>query len=163
HLECQDLLAAGHVPELQGPAILGRAGQAFAIGAEGHAKDSVRVSLEGPDLLAAFRVPQLHRPVKTGRGQEFTVGTESHAPDSNSVPLEGQNFPAVGHVPQFHLARRPDDACFSSFAAASRGQAIAVWTKGKASHEIGVPPEDPDQLAAGSVPQLHRALWVSLE
>src|SRR5690242_18240230 len=50
------------------------AGQALAVGAEGHALDSAGVALEGEDLPARERLPHLHRVVIRGAGQAFAIG-----------------------------------------------------------------------------------------
>ncbi len=87
------------------------AGEAFAVGAERHARDArardaAGVPSEGQDLLAAGCVPQLHRVIRRRAGQAFAVGTEDHALDGAGVPLQGQDHLAARHVPQFQFDNR---------------------------------------------------------
>ena len=57
------------------------ADDAFAIRAERHAQDSVRVPLEGEDLLSLVCIPYLHRLVRSAADEAFAVGAERHADD----------------------------------------------------------------------------------
>src|SRR5262245_6183258 len=88
-LEGSDLLAAGHVPYLH-RRVQGAAGQAFAVEAEGHARDPVCVPLEGQNVPATGHVPHLQL-----TGQQFEKATYSTARLKAAASTAGQQF-AVG-------------------------------------------------------------------
>src|SRR6516225_8782880 len=67
-------------------------GQAMAVGAKAHARNTVRVSLEGKQLLAALGFPNPHRVVVGTGGQALAVGTESHARHRVGMPPQGEQF-----------------------------------------------------------------------
>src|SRR5262249_6526144 len=133
-LEYADRLAAGRVPD---PHRLVRrgAGQALAVGAEGHAIDIAGVAFEGEDLPAAGRIPDPHlswptnlRPVglPAGAGQEAAVGAEGHPMDPVVVACEGEELLAAGRVPDPY---RP--------VMGGAGQAPAVGAEGHATDQAG--------------------------
>ena len=77
-LEGEHLLSGVPLPEPDRQ-VPGGAGQALAVGPEGHAKDTIGVSLEGEELAAAVRLPDPHHLVRRGAGQAPAVGAEGHA------------------------------------------------------------------------------------
>src|SRR6516164_4074706 len=85
------------------------------------------MSPEGPELLAAACVPQLHRPIVTGRGQTLPVRTERHGIDPVGMPLKGAQLPAADRVP--HL---------DGLIVTSRGQELSIRAEGHAKDPIGV-------------------------
>src|SRR5262249_60233439 len=93
-----------HIPHSSVP-VPTTGGDAPAIGANRHAGDTARMSLEGELLLARGRVPHFHGPVVASRNDPLAVGAERHAPDTARVPLEGKSLLAPGAVPHRHLTR----------------------------------------------------------
>ena len=67
-------------------------GEALAIGAEGHTRDSVPVAPQRQQFLAALRVPHLRRLVITGGGEAFAIGAEGHTVNSARVAAQGQHL-----------------------------------------------------------------------
>src|SRR5260370_160078 len=118
-----DRLAAGHIPNLDlawptGSAGKRRAGQAFAVRAEGHALDTACVPFAGQDLLATGRVPHLNKSTAATRStvsprasaddarEPFAVGSEGHFVDAVGEVLEqSPDFLAGGGVPDAQRAR----------------------------------------------------------
>src|SRR5262249_17913342 len=111
-------------------AVIAAAEDTVAVGTEGHAVHSVRVPLEGEDLLALLHVPHLQRAVMAAADKALAVGAEGHAPHRARVPLEGGELLARLRVP--HLQRAVK---------AAADQAFAVGAEGHAGHIAGVPPE----------------------
>ena len=58
------------------------------------------VPLEGARAPGHCRVPQLHRPVVTGRRQPRPVRAERHAEDIALMPLEGEEFLPAARIPE---------------------------------------------------------------
>src|SRR5207245_1761203 len=79
--------------------------QAPAIGAEGHARSEVGIPTWDTGLLLPREVPNLHRLIKTPRGETPTIGAERHAEDAPGVSANGKDLPTGCGVPKLHLAR----------------------------------------------------------
>src|SRR5262249_20763289 len=100
-LEGQDLLAAGHVPQVYHSAH-SRTGQALAIGTVGYAGEDVVMPLEGHDQPTAGRVPDPHCPVPPCTGHMLTIGAEGRAART-SDQLLSPDLLTTRHVPQLQL------------------------------------------------------------
>src|SRR5437588_274916 len=99
--------------------------------------------LERIQVLAAGRVPDLNRPIGTGRGQPATVGTEGHDPGRVAIHRARVQLLAAGRVPDLDRltgTRRPPP--------------LAVGTHAHAL--AGMPLERAQLPTAGRVPNLDR-------
>src|SRR5262245_44975082 len=73
-----------------------------AVGAEGHARDRLPVSLAGAEGAGRGDVPQAHRVILGTRHQRATIGTERHAKNSPLMSLTGAEGTSRGDVPEAH-------------------------------------------------------------
>src|SRR5262245_43301586 len=80
-------LALVGVPDFHRSVIAG-AGEAPAVGAEGHPATR---ALDGAELLPRFHIPHFQRPVLAGAGQAPAVGAEGHTVDLAVVSFEGED------------------------------------------------------------------------
>src|SRR5437667_10748134 len=86
-LERQQLLALVSIPDLDRP-IDASAGHALAVGAEGHAADIFRVSLQHLDFLSCRGMPDLDQAIAMTADDAFTVGTVRHAMDEDCIEAD---------------------------------------------------------------------------
>src|SRR5262249_40441076 len=108
-LEGEDLPARVRIPDLYRP-VLAAADDAFAVGTERHAVHNVKgpqplhrvgMPLEGDDLCALVRIPDLHRPVLAAAGHALALPrplSSARARTSRPLPTS-QTFPSPIRTP----------------------------------------------------------------
>src|SRR5262249_39310058 len=103
----EEYLAGLGIPHLH-RVVRSRAGQAFAVRAEGRARLVVAsTAFDGEKLLAGRGIPHLHRatPVVLYTRETFAVRAKDHAQDTAGRSTEGAGFRSGGRIPNLHLTQ----------------------------------------------------------
>ena len=149
----QELFAAGNVP-LAGSAIAAAGRQALAVGGKSQTKHAAVVATQGFLFLTRAGVPQAHGPVFASRRQHAPVRREGDGGHTAGMGGNGEAQTSQGGVPELD----------GGVVAASRGECLAVGSKGHGRDAAGVTAGEHAILAAqmmvhapGKITQVVRA------
>ncbi len=122
-------------------------GQQTPVRGEGDDIDSAGVPFERAEQLAASRLPELHRVVRTPAGQRPALRIKRHALDPLRCPSSVRSS----------LPLRASQS-FTVWSSTPAGQRPALRIKRHAQDRVLVPFERAEQLAASRLPELHRVV-----
>jgi len=99
--EDSDFAATVYLPKVD--SVVGRtAGEALAVGTEGHAQSTDPLSGEGSEeFSAAIHVPEAESVVGGTTSEALAVGAEYHAYNADSVSGEGSDLSSAVHLPEW--------------------------------------------------------------
>src|SRR5262245_32014720 len=90
-MQGQALLTGQPVPQSHGPVRTGR-DQPQGVVAECHAIDAPEVAPQGQGVPPRADIPDLYRPVGTGRGKQVAAGAKNHFINPVGAPVEREGF-----------------------------------------------------------------------
>src|SRR5262245_50555697 len=104
-LQSAEFLSSRHRPKLDG-GIAAPRGQSPAVRRKSQRINPGLMTLQCPDFLAGFQIPQCNQLISTSRRKQFSVWADGHRLNAAGMTQQGARLP-WGYIPQFGLPSVP--------------------------------------------------------